>query len=108
TLDIWHDGTRVFHSLANTGIAVRPTNDGTYPVYERLRHQVMRGTNPNGTPYADPVQYVAYFHGGQAVHYIARPTYGHPQSLGCVELPLHQAAAAWPYLSYGTLVTVTG
>jgi hypothetical protein len=37
-----------------------------------------------------------------------RPYYGYPQSLGCVELPLSEARVVWPYLTYGTLVTVTG
>jgi peptidoglycan hydrolase-like protein with peptidoglycan-binding domain len=108
TLSIWHGGLEVFHSLANTGIAASPTANGTFPVYERLRSQVMQGTNPDGSHYADPVQYVAYFNGGDAVHYIPRASYGWPQSLGCVELPLAQAAAAWGYLTYGSLVTVTG
>jgi hypothetical protein len=34
-------------------------------------------------------------------------SYGYPQALGCVELPYSAAAAAYPYLPYGTLVTVT-
>ncbi len=108
TLTIWHNGRQVFHSLANTGIPASPTADGTFPVYERLRSQVMRGSNPDGSHYADPVQYVAYFNGGDAVHYIPRASYGYPQSLGCVELPLTEAATAWPSLTYGTLVTVSG
>lgn len=108
TLTVWHDGAQVLQSPANTGIAQAPTADGTFPVYERLRSQVMRGTNPDGTKYADPVQYVAYFNGGDAVHYIPRATFGYPQSVGCVELPLQAAATAWSELSYGTLVTVTG
>jgi peptidoglycan hydrolase-like protein with peptidoglycan-binding domain len=108
TLTIWHDGRQVFQSAANTGIPVAPTVDGTFPVYERLRSQIMQGTNPDGSHYADPVQYVAYFNGGDAVHYFPRASFGWPQSLGCVELPLGAAAVAWPYLTYGTLVTVTG
>lgn len=109
TLTIWHDGHQVLQSLANTGIAAAGgTALGTYPVYERLPYQVMRGTNPNGTPYADPVQYVSYFNGGDAVHYFPRASYGFPQSLGCVELPYGAAKQAYPYLTYGTLVTVTG
>jgi lipoprotein-anchoring transpeptidase ErfK/SrfK len=67
----------------------------------------MQGTNPDGSHYADPVQWVSYFEGGSAVHYIARGSYGYPQSLGCVELPYSAAAQAYPYLPYGTLVTVT-
>jgi peptidoglycan hydrolase-like protein with peptidoglycan-binding domain len=107
TLTIWHDGRKVFGSLANTGIAVSPTASGTYPVYLRFYFQVMRGTNPDGSQYADPVYYVSYFNGGDAVHYFPRGGYGYPQSLGCVELPYDAAAKAWPYLTYGSLVTVT-
>ena len=106
TLTIWHNGQRVFSSLANTGISVAPTADGTYPVYIRYYFQVMQGTNPDGSHYSDPVYYVAYFHGGDAVHYFPRGSYGSPQSLGCVELPYGEAAKAWPYLTYGSLVTV--
>ena len=108
TLTIWHDGRRVFHSLANTGIGVRPTPVGTFPVYEKLPFQVMTGTNPDGSHYADPVKWVSYFTGGSAVHYFARGSYGSPQSLGCVEVPYDAARRAYPYLPYGTLVTVTG
>jgi peptidoglycan hydrolase-like protein with peptidoglycan-binding domain len=107
TLTIWHNGHVVFRSLANTGIPVAPTADGTAPVYLRYRFQIMKGTNPDGTKYADPVQFVAYFRAGEAVHYFPRPSYGFPQSLGCVELPLAAAARAWPFLTYGSLVTVS-
>ena len=106
-LTIWHDGKKVFSSLANTGIGVAPTADGTYPVYEKLPFQVMSGTNPDGSHYADPVEWVSYFNGGDAVHYFARGSYGWPQSLGCVELPYSAAKDAYPYLPYGTLVTVS-
>lgn len=106
TLTIWHNGKKVFSSLANTGISVAPTPIGTFPVYEKLPFQVMQGTNPDGSHYADPVQWVSYFSGGSAVHYIARGSYGWPQSLGCVELPYAAAKNAYPYLPYGTLVTV--
>ena len=106
TLTIWHDGGEVFHSYANTGIPVAPTAAGTYPVYLRYYFQIMRGTNPGGSSYADPVYYVSYFHGGDAVHYFPRGSYGWPQSLGCVELPWSAAARAWPYLTYGSLITI--
>ncbi|MDA8298347.1 MAG: L,D-transpeptidase family protein [Actinomycetota bacterium] len=106
SLTIWHDGSVVLHAPANTGIPQSPTPSGTFPVYARYRNEIMHGTNPDGSHYADPVQYVAYFYDGDAVHYFPRADYGVPQSLGCVELALPEAAAAWPYLAYGTLVTV--
>lgn len=108
SLTVWHDGRVVLHAPANTGIAQAPTANGNFNVFARFRSQVMRGTNPDGSKYADPVQYVAYFNGGDAVHYIQRADYGIPQSLGCVELDLSDAAKAWPYLAYGTIVTVAG
>jgi peptidoglycan hydrolase-like protein with peptidoglycan-binding domain len=106
TLTVWHDGKVILHTLANTGIPAAPTTIGTSPVYLRYQNQIMRGTNPDGTKYADPVAWVAYFRAGEAIHYFPRASYGWPQSLGCVELPWTQAKDVWPYLTYGTLVTV--
>jgi hypothetical protein len=108
TLTIWHDGRVVLVSPANTGIPVAPTADGTFPVYLRYRFQIMQGTNPDGSSYADPVSFVSYFDGGDAVHYFPRGSYGFQQSLGCVELPYGAAEQAWPYLTYGSLVMVSG
>jgi peptidoglycan hydrolase-like protein with peptidoglycan-binding domain len=106
TITIWHNGRKVLHALVNTGIPGRPTVTGTYPVYLRYYFQIMKGTNPDGSKYADPVSFVSYFNGSDAVHYYPRGSYGWPQSLGCVELPYNQAEQAWPFLTYGTLVTV--
>jgi hypothetical protein len=89
SLTVWHNGAVVATTPANTGGAGTPTAKGSFPVYLRLRNQVMRGTNPDGSTYADPVQFVAYFNGGDALHYMPRTSYGDPQSLGCVELPSH-------------------
>jgi peptidoglycan hydrolase-like protein with peptidoglycan-binding domain len=106
TLTIWHDGREVEHTLANTGIHGRTTALGTYPVYLKYQHQIMKGTNPDGKKYADPVSWVSYFNGSDAVHYYPRGSYGFPQSLGCVELPYAQAEQSYPFLTYGSLVTV--
>ncbi len=108
TLTVWHDGQVVVRAQASTGTSATPTVDGTFPVYLRNRFQVMRGLMPDGRPYADPVQFVSYFHGNYAVHSMDRASFGWPQSLGCVELPLSGARQAWPYLTYGSLVTITG
>ena len=96
----------MLRTLANTGIQAAPTTLGTAPVYLRYYFQIMKGKNPDGTKYADPVYYVSYFRAGEAVHYFNRGSYGWPQSLGCVELPLSDAKKAYPYLTYGSLVTV--
>jgi peptidoglycan hydrolase-like protein with peptidoglycan-binding domain len=108
TLTVWHDGRVVLETPANTGIPGRPTVDGTFPVYLRFYFTYMQGINPDGTPYDDPVYYVSYFNDGDAVHYFPRGSYGYNQSLGCVEVPWDAAAKAYPYLTYGSLVTVIG
>jgi lipoprotein-anchoring transpeptidase ErfK/SrfK len=107
TLTIWHNGHVVLDSVANTGMSDAPTPVGTFPVYEKLPFQIMQGTNPGGSHYADQVRWVSYFNGGAAVHYYSRGSYGYPQSLGCVELPYTAAEKSYTYLPYGTLVTVT-
>ena len=108
TLTIWHNGRVVLKSAANTGIPASPTADGTFPVYLKYYFSYMKGTNPDGTKYNDPVYYASYFNGGDAVHQFSRYSYGSYQSLGCVELPWDAAKKAYPYLTYGSLVTVTG
>jgi len=107
-LTIWHNGKKVLHSLANTGIPASPTADGTFAVYLKYVYSHMKGTNPDGSKYDDPVWYASYFNGGDAVHQFDRYSYGSYQSLGCVEVPYSVAKKAYPYLTYGSLVTVEG
>jgi hypothetical protein len=106
-LTLWHNGHVVLTSPGNTGIASAPTQPGTYPVFEHIPVGTMSGTNPNGSHYDDPgIRWISYFHGGDALHAFTRASFGTPQSLGCVELPLTAAAQVWPYTPIGTLVTI--
>jgi hypothetical protein len=107
SLTLWHDGTTVLRSPGNTGVPAAPTQLGTFPVFEHIPSGTMSGTNPDGTHYNDPgVRYISYFNHGEAIHAFNRSSFGTPQSLGCVELPLAAAAKVWPYTPIGTLVTV--
>jgi lipoprotein-anchoring transpeptidase ErfK/SrfK len=106
TLTLWENGKVVLTTPANTGISTAPTANGTFPIYLRLTYQVMKGTNPDGVKYADPVWWINYFNGGDAVHGFIRGSYGWPQSLGCVELPVPTAKVVFPKLGLGDLVTV--
>ncbi len=105
-LSLWVNGKRVLTSLTNTGIRQTPTYLGTYPIFERLAFQIMKGKNPSGVHYADPVHWINYFAGSDAVHGFLRSAYGFPQSLGCVELPIANAYRVFQAVHYGTLVTV--
>jgi peptidoglycan hydrolase-like protein with peptidoglycan-binding domain len=104
---VYSDGSEVYSTPANTGVAAAPTAQGTFPVYVRYRVTTMRGTNPDGSKYVDPgIPWVSYFNGGDALHGFVRGSYGFPQSDGCVEMPPANAAVVWPLTPIGTLVTV--
>ncbi len=106
-LTLWHNGRTVLTSPGNTGVPAAPTQLGTYPVFEHIPVGTMSGTNPDGSHYNDPgIRWISYFHGGDALHSFNRSSFGTPQSLGCVELPLATAARVWPYTPIGTLVTI--
>jgi peptidoglycan hydrolase-like protein with peptidoglycan-binding domain len=106
-LTLWHNGHTVLTSPGNTGVPAAPTKLGTFPVFEHLRVTTMSGRNPDGSHYKDPgIRWVSYFNGGDALHAFNRASFGTPQSLGCVELPLATAAKVWPYTPIGTLVTI--
>lgn len=108
TLTVYRDGHVIYRTKANTGVPGATTERGTFPVFLRYSSTTMSGTNPDGTEYHDPgVPWVAYFNGGDAVHGFVRPSYGFPQSNGCVELPVANAKRVWSMDPYGTLVTVT-
>jgi peptidoglycan hydrolase-like protein with peptidoglycan-binding domain len=107
TATVYSDGTEVYSTRANTGVAAAPTASGTFPVYLRYKVTTMRGTNPDGSKYSDPgIPWVSYFNGGDALHGFIRGSYGYPQSDGCVEMPPANAAVVYPLTPIGTLVTV--
>ena len=106
-LTLWRNGQVVLTSPGNTGIPATPTTPGTFPVFEHIPVGEMQGTNPDGSHYDDTgIRWISYFHGGEALHAFNRASFGTPQSLGCVELPLDAAAKVWPYTPIGTLVTI--
>jgi hypothetical protein len=107
SLNLWHNGRVILTSPGNTGVPAAPTALGTFPVFEHIPVGRMSGTNPDGSHYNDPgIRWISYFHHGEAIHAFTRASFGTPQSLGCVELPLASAAQVWPYTPIGTLVTI--
>ncbi|HTT93242.1 MAG TPA: L,D-transpeptidase family protein [Solirubrobacterales bacterium] len=108
TVTVWHNGKTVLSGLsANTGIPGAETELGTHNVYLRFEETTMSGENPDGSHYEDPgIKWVSYFYGGDALHAFDRASYGSPQSLGCVEMPLEDAESVYPYTPIGTPVTV--
>jgi peptidoglycan hydrolase-like protein with peptidoglycan-binding domain len=107
TATVYQNGAETYSTPVNTGSATVETSQGTWPVFEHLTSTTMRGTNPDGSTYVDPgIPWVSYFHGGDALHGYVRASYGFPQSDGCVEMPIANAAVVFPQTPLGTLVTV--
>jgi hypothetical protein len=107
SLNLWHNGHVILSSPGNTGVPSAPTQLGSFPVFEHISVGTMSGTNPDGSHYNDPgIRWISYFNGGDALHSFNRASFGTPQSLGCVELPLAAAAKVWPYTPIGTIVTI--
>jgi hypothetical protein len=108
TVNVWHNGKMIVSDApANTGIPGAETELGTHNVYLRFEETTMSGENPDGSKYEDPgIMWVSYFYEGDALHAFDRASYGSPQSLGCVEMPLEEAGEIWPYTPIGTPVTV--
>jgi lipoprotein-anchoring transpeptidase ErfK/SrfK len=105
---VFQNGVQVYKTVANTGVTGALTGVGTFPVYARYTVTTMSGTNPDGSKYVDPgIRWVSYFNGGDALHGFPRASYGFPQSDGCVEMPIANAAVVFPLTPLGTLVTVS-
>jgi L,D-transpeptidase-like protein len=104
---VYENGAAVYSTPVNTGVPGASTENGTFPVYARYTVTTMSGTNPDGSHYVDPgIKWVSYFNGGDALHGYVRASYGFPQSDGCVEMPIANAAQVFPLTPLGTLVTV--
>jgi len=104
---VYENGAAVYSTPVNTGVPGATTENGTFPVYARYTVTTMSGTNPDGSHYVDPgIKWVSYFNGGDALHGYVRASYGFPQSDGCVEMPVANAAQVFPLTPLGTLVTV--
>jgi lipoprotein-anchoring transpeptidase ErfK/SrfK len=104
-----HVGSHIaLRTPTNTGVAGAETAQGVFPIFARYVATTMIGTNPDGTKYNDPgVPWVNYFNGGDAVHGFPRPSYGSPQSNGCVELPIETARTVYGMLAIGDIVEVS-
>jgi lipoprotein-anchoring transpeptidase ErfK/SrfK len=107
TLEV-HRGSRVaLTSAANTGVPGAATEQGVFPIFERLTYGIMKGEDVGGAKYEVGVHWINYFNGGDAVHSYERPGYGYPQSNGCVELPMQTGQVVYGMLQLGDIVWVT-
>ena len=108
SLNLWHNGQVILTSPGNTGVPAAPTELGTFPVFEHIPVGTMSGHEPGRLALqrpGHPLDQLLPPRRGASTRSTAR-SFGTPQSLGCVELPLDAAAKVWPYTPIGTLVTI--
>lgn len=107
TLTLYKNGVPIFKTLANTGIPGATTPTGNFYVRNKFVFANMHGTDPNGQPYFSPhVPWVMALFGNVAIHGYVRASYGFPQSVGCIELPVANAAKLYTMVSVGTPVQI--
>jgi lipoprotein-anchoring transpeptidase ErfK/SrfK len=97
----------VFSTYISSGLPQYATVTGQFRIYLEYESQNMSGAPYGYDYYIEGVPYVMYFHKGFALHGAYWHTnFGTPQSHGCVNLSVSDAAYMWDFADIGTLVNV--
>jgi hypothetical protein len=106
----WEGETLVYETVAATGRPAAPTLTGQWDTYSHLRYDDMSGATPDQGDYElEDVPYVMYYDRGYAIHGTYwHQNFGWPQSAGCVNLTIADAAWAYNWADLGTTVYVHG
>ncbi|MDR2565723.1 MAG: L,D-transpeptidase/peptidoglycan binding protein [Bifidobacteriaceae bacterium] len=106
---LYAGSTPVGSYVISTGKPGHDTPSGTFYVYLKYEHQVMRG--PASDPYESPTDWVSYFSGGVAFH---SAPWNEPNnwqrrvSHGCVNMKTRDAKVVYDFAPIGTKVVVHG
>lgn len=106
----WEGQTLVYETVAATGRPAVPTLTGQWDTYAHLRYDDMSGWTPDQGSYSlQDVPYVMYYDRGYAIHGTYwHQNFGWPQSAGCVNLTITDAAWVYNWADLGTAVYVHG
>ena len=100
TLEVHENNRIALKSLANTGVPGAATQQGIFPIYVRYVSTTMIGTNVDGSTTTTPAcRGSTTSTAATRSTAIIRPTYGVPQSNGCVELPIATAEVVYGMLA---------
>jgi lipoprotein-anchoring transpeptidase ErfK/SrfK len=107
TLYLKQNGKVVDSWLVSSG-KIFPTKTGHYRINSHITSMTMKGSNPDGTTYAQPdVPWVMYFNGDQGFHGVYwHHNWGHTMSHGCVGMPIPRAKQLYDWTPTGTDVWV--
>jgi hypothetical protein len=107
TATLYEGTTAVGSYVISIGRPGSDTPSGTFYVYLKYEHQVMRG--PASDPYESPTDWVSYFTGGVAFHSAPwnEPNNWKMQvSHGCVNMKTRDAKVVYDFAPVGTKVVV--
>ncbi|MDL9978987.1 L,D-transpeptidase family protein [Microbacterium sp. ASV49] len=107
TLYLKENGQVVDSWLISSG-RIFPTKQGHFRINSHITSMTMKGSNPDGTKYAQPdVPWIMYFNGDQGFHGVYwHHNWGHPMSHGCVGMPVQRAQQLYNWTPTGTDVWV--
>ena len=115
TLRLYKNGNCIMTSPVTTGNVSRGsvTPTGTYTIRAKMRNQILRGYNYNGTKYTSPVQYWLPFIGNAyGLHDASwRSAFGgkyylYDGSHGCINMPLSKVAYLYNNISPGMVIKI--
>jgi len=110
TLAVYEDNRLVFATLIASGIDPFFTRPGLFQVYEKLEKTNMSGAfEPDRSDYyyLENVPYTLYFDEARAIHGAYwRTLFGYPQSHGCINLSIGDAAWIYSWADVGDWVYV--
>lgn len=110
TLAVYEDNQLVFATLIASGIDPFFTRPGLFQVYEKLEKTNMSGAfEPDRSDYyyLENVPYTLYFDEARAIHGAYwRTLFGYPQSHGCINLSIGDAAWIYSWADVGDWVYV--
>ena len=106
----WEGEQLVYAAVAATGRPAVQTPTGQWETYAHLRYDDMSGTTPDRGDYdLEDVPYVMYYDRGYAIHGTYwHQNFGTPQSAGCTNLTIEDAAWLFDWADVGTTVYVHG
>ena len=110
TLGVYEDGKLIFATLVATGVDPFFTKPGLFQIYDKLEKTNMSGSfEPDRSDYyyLENVPHTLYYDEARAIHGAYwRTLFGYPQSHGCINLSIGDAAWVYNWAKLGDWVNV--
>jgi hypothetical protein len=107
TLAVYDNNRLVYATVIASGMEPFWTRPGTFQIYQKKDVETMRNNDPSDFYYLENVPWTMYFDGPRALHGAYwRTRFGYPQSHGCVNLSVGDAAWLFQWAHEGDWVYI--